>query len=216
MNPDELNFAKGNGLLPVIAQDAETGRVLMQAYMNKEALEKTQASGKLTLFSRTKKRLWTKGETSGNVLRVKELLADCDSDCLLAKVEPAGPACHTGQDTCFGEENRHGVAEEQKPPDGDQATSVSFLASLEDFLRKRQTADPAESYTARLFAKGVKHIAKKLGEEAVEVVLESEAGERQRFVEEAADLLYHLDVLLIAKGLGLADIVHELKTRHKQ
>ncbi len=216
MNPDKLNFAKGNGLLPVIAQDAETGRVLMQAFMNKEALEKTQALGKLTLFSRTKKRLWTKGETSGNVLRVKELMADCDGDCLLAKVESAGPACHTGQDTCFGEENRWTVTDKQQSPEGDQEATVSFLASLETFLRKRQTADPAESYTARLFAKGIKHIAKKLGEEAVELVLESETGERQRFVEEAADLLYHLDVLLIAKGLGLSDIVDELKSRHRQ
>ncbi len=214
MNLDTLNFTKGNGLIPVIAQDVTTGKVLMQAYMNREALDRTLAEKKLTFYSRSKNRLWTKGETSGNVLLVKELLTDCDSDCLLAKVEPLGPACHTGQDTCFGEQNPSSNITGQSP-EREQGGDLSFLDKLYTLLRERKNACPEKSYTARLFAAGPKQIAKKLGEEAVELILEAENGERKRFTEEAADLVYHLVVLLIAKGLKLSDIVRELEARHK-
>lgn len=212
MNTEKLNFDKSGGLLPVVAQDAETNIVLMQGWINREALAKTMESGKLTFFSRSKNRLWTKGESSGNFLLVKDILADCDNDCLLAKVEPAGPACHTGQDTCFGEDNT--LAGRKAADKEDEHGGLAFLDELESILRSRQSADPSISYTARLFASGPGRIAKKVGEEAVELILEAESGDRQRFVEEAADLLYHMDVLLIHRGMGWKDVVDELRVRH--
>lgn len=208
-----LKFDGPGGLLPVVVQDAVSKAVLMQAWMNKEALDISIKSGKLTFFSRSKKRLWTKGETSGNFLLVKELLADCDQDCLLAKVTPVGPVCHTGEDTCFGEENV--PVKEKKDESGDDAGSPGFLLELEKVLKKRKLADTSESYTARLLQAGNKRIAKKLGEEAVELILEAEQGDRQRFVEEAADLLYHLNVLIIGREMGWKDVIQELEGRHK-
>ncbi len=175
-----LNFDGPGGLLPVVVQDSVSKVVLMQAWMNKEALDMSIKSGKLTFFSRSKNRLWTKGETSGNYLMVKELLADCDQDCLLAKVEPVGPVCHTGEDTCFGEVNFR--AKERKDESGDDAGSPAFLLELEKVLKSRKLAGSSESYTARLLQAGNKRIAKKLGEEAVELILEAEQGDRQRFV----------------------------------
>ncbi len=214
MDTDTLNFKKSSGLIPVIVQDARTGFVLMQGWMNREALDKTKAQGTVTFFSRSKKRLWTKGETSGNFLRVKNILADCDRDCLLIKAIPSGPVCHTGQETCFGETK---TAEDTQYPAGNKqpGDELLFLGELEQLLRKRKTADPEKSYTSMLLASGPKRIAKKLGEEAVELVLEADNNDDKRFIEEAADLLYHLDVLLISRSLGLRDIVRELKNRHK-
>lgn len=212
MDPNTLNFGKSGDLLPVIVQDDFTHRVLMQAWMNKEALVQTMDTGKLTFFSRSRNRLWTKGETSGNVLFLTKIMTDCDKDCLLVKARPAGPACHTGDDTCFGEENKSAEII-QKAVEGDN-DRLGFLNELERLLIGRKTADPSTSYTARLFKAGPKRIAKKLGEEVVELVLEAETGERQRFIEEAADLLYHLDVLLIARGMGWKEVVRELRNRH--
>ncbi len=205
MNIDNLDYGKGGGLIPVIAQDIKSGRVLMQAWMNRRAVDVSLETGKLTFYSRSRNSLWTKGETSGNYLLVKELIPDCDKDSLLAKVEPTGPVCHTGSDTCFGEEN----------PVRGASAGPDFLLQLEDLLKQRKGADPETSYTSKLFTKGLKRIAKKVGEEAVELVLEAENTDNQRFTEEAADLLYHLEVLLLAKGLGISDVIDELRTRYK-
>jgi len=205
-----LDFSKGGGLMPVIVQNQNTHQVLMQAWMNREALEATLAKRRLTLFSRKKQRLWMKGESSGNYMEVLSIHPDCDKDCLLIGVNPAGPACHTGTVSCF---DQQGTA--MKEPGRDQEPDLEFLVKLETLLRNRRQADPKTSYTASLFAAGIKQIAKKTGEEAVELILEAEQDDRQRFIEEAADLLYHLNVLLIAKGMGLQEIVSELKKRHK-
>ncbi len=205
MNIDDLDFGKGGGLIPVIAQDINSGRVLMQAWMNKRALEVSIESGRLTFFSRSRNRLWTKGETSGNYLLLKELIPDCDKDSLLARVEPTGPVCHTGNDSCFGSESLI----------RDISTGPLFLLQLEGLLKQRMGADPQTSYTSRLFEKGVKKIAKKVGEEAVELVLEAENTDSQRFIEEAADLIYHLEVLLLAKGLDISGVIGELRDRYK-
>ena len=212
-NLNELNFEKTGGLLPVVVQDAATNVVLMQAWMNREALDQTLDTGRVTFYSRSKNRLWTKGESSGNVLHLKEIMADCDNDSLLAKVEPAGPTCHTGDDTCFGEDNRStgGMLSGFE----DRHGSLDFLEELEQLLESRKSADPSKSYTARLLQEGPKRIAKKMGEEAVELILEAEKGEDQRFIEEAADLLYHMDVLLVARELGWKDVVKELQGRHQ-
>lgn len=214
IEPGTLDFSKGRGLIPVIIQDAETKQVLMQAFMNPEAFEQTIKTGRVTFFSRSKNRLWTKGESSGNFLEVIEMLADCDNDCLLIKVKPLGPACHTGAVSCFDSQADFSPAVGRL--DG-QAVSgqLAFLGYLEALLRDRQKADPEKSYTARLFASGPKRIAKKLGEEAVELALEAENGEPERFTEEAADLIYHLSVLLISKGLGWEEVIRELEKRHK-
>ncbi len=202
MDPETLNFSKGGGLIPAIVQDAASGSVLMQAYMNRDALNRTLSTGKVTFFSRSKQKLWTKGETSGNYLLLGEILADCDRDCLLIRARPQGPACHTGQNSCFGVQ-----AEDDRP-------SLLFLHTLENLLRDRKNADPGSSYTARLLAEGPKKIAKKLGEEAVEVVLEAEQGSRERLIEEAADLVYHLSVLLLSRELSWEDVAAELEKRH--
>ncbi|MDR1601430.1 MAG: bifunctional phosphoribosyl-AMP cyclohydrolase/phosphoribosyl-ATP diphosphatase HisIE [Tannerella sp.] len=195
-----LNFGKLGGLIPAVIQDAQTGRILMLGFMNEEAYRKTVETKKVTFFSRTKQRLWTKGETSGNFLHTVEILADCDRDTLLIKVRPDGPVCHTGNDTCFGETNGEGL---------------SFLACLQDFIERRHREMPEGSYTTALFNDGVNRMAQKVGEEAVETVIEATNGTDERFIYEASDLIYHLMVLLTSKGYRLDDIARELKKRHK-
>ncbi|MDY4043451.1 MAG: bifunctional phosphoribosyl-AMP cyclohydrolase/phosphoribosyl-ATP diphosphatase HisIE [Marinifilaceae bacterium] len=186
------------GLIPAIIQDADTRVVLMQGYMNPESLDITQQTGKVCFFSRSRQRLWTKGEESGHFLLVKEILADCDRDSLLVKVKPVGPTCHTGQDTCWNEKNRE----------------KDFLFYLENYLRERQHDSPEESYTARLIQRGINKVAQKVGEEAVELVIEAKDDNADLFLNEAADLLYHYLVLLIAKGSRLEDVLGILRERH--
>lgn len=186
------------GLIPAIIQDADTRVVLMQGYMNPESLDITQQTGKVCFFSRSRQRLWTKGEESGHFLLVKEILADCDRDSLLVKVKPVGPTCHTGQDTCWNEKNRE----------------KDFLFYFENYLRERQHDSPEESYTARLIQRGINKVAQKVGEEAVELVIEAKDDNADLFLNEAADLLYHYLVLLIAKGSRLEDVLGILRERH--
>jgi phosphoribosyl-ATP pyrophosphohydrolase/phosphoribosyl-AMP cyclohydrolase len=218
IDPNTLDFAKGHGLLPVIIQDDSTREVLMQAWMNREALEKTLLTGLATFYSRSKKRLWTKGETSGNHLEVRRISSDCDQDCLLLWVHPRGPACHTGRISCFRREEPGagpaGGFEGQEASGTASGEGFAFLTKLQKVLRERAGSDPQTSYTARLLSAGPKRIAKKLGEEAVELALEAEHGTAERFREEAADLVYHLSVLLISKGMGWEDILVELERRH--
>ncbi len=199
MEPD---FAKmPDGLLPAVVQDARTGVVLMLGYMNAEALAATRESGYVTFFSRSKQRLWTKGERSGHTLRMRELRLDCDQDALLVKAEPAGPVCHTGDDTCWGERNQ----------------PAHFLETLESIIHARQAAGETEgSYTARLLASGLNKVAQKVGEEAVETVIEALGDNRERLLEETADLLYHLLVLLAAKNVRLEEVEAVLQARHAQ
>jgi phosphoribosyl-ATP pyrophosphohydrolase/phosphoribosyl-AMP cyclohydrolase len=194
-----MDFKKLNGLIPAIIQDADTGRVLMLGFMNREALERTRKEGKVTFYSRTRKRLWTKGEESGNFLHVVDILEDCDRDTLLIKARPDGPVCHTGSDTCFDEKNR----KEQ-----------GFLYVLQDLIDRRKKEMPEGSYTAALFMSGIDHIARKVGEEAIELVIESKDGRDDRFLDESADLVYHLLVLLSARGFGIGDVVQVLQDRH--
>jgi phosphoribosyl-ATP pyrophosphohydrolase/phosphoribosyl-AMP cyclohydrolase len=196
-----MDFTKLNGIIPAIIQDAATGRVLMLGFMNREALDKTRSEGRVTFFSRTKNRLWTKGEESGNFLIVKEILEDCDADTLLIKAIPGGPVCHTGSDTCFMETNRGGTA---------------FLTTLQELIQKRKEEMPDNSYTTRLFNQGINRIAQKVGEEAVELVIESKDPDDSRFLNEAADLVYHLMVLLAARGYGIIDVTRILEERHQQ
>ncbi len=196
----ELNFDKLGGLVPAIVQDAKTSVVLMLGFMNKEALAQTEKAGRVTFFSRSKNRLWTKGETSGNFLNVVQIIVDCDQDTLLIKANPVGPACHTGADTCFQEENKAGF---------------SFLTELQDLLEDRKANPPAGSYTASLFSEGIKRMAQKVGEEGVEVALEALGDQDDKLVSEAADLLFHLQVLLIAKGHRLETVISELQSRHQ-
>lgn len=199
LRTDQLDFAKNDGLLPAVIQDAGTGKVLMLGYMNREALEKTLREKVVTFFSRSKGRLWTKGETSGNYLHLVSILADCDQDTLLVKVKPAGPACHTGSDTCWDEIN---VAED-------------FLHHLESVIRDRRANPSDNSYTASLFQKGINKIAQKVGEEAVELVIEAKDENDELFLNEAADLLFHYLVLLNAKGKKLDDVIGILEGRHR-
>ncbi len=194
-----LNYNKLNGLIPAIIQDAKTNQVLMLGFMNAEALKKTQEEGKVTFFSRTKNRLWTKGETSGNFLNVVSIKEDCDEDTLLIRVNPVGEVCHTGSDTCFQEVNR----------------DDAFLYDLERVILDRKNKPHTKSYTASLFKKGINKIAQKVGEEAVEVVIEAKDDNRDLFLNEAADLLYHLEVLLVAKGVKLQEVVEILRNRHE-
>ena len=196
----KINFTKMADLVPAIIQDVETGRVLMLGFMNKEALQKTQQSGKVTFYSRSKKRLWTKGETSGNFLLVKNIRQDCDSDTLLIKAAPTGPVCHKGQDTCFGELN---------------IATYGFLDTLQEIISERKKNPKTDSYTTRLFTHGIKKMAQKLGEEATETAIEAVDGSKERLVEESADLLYHLLVMLQAKDLDLDRVVAALESRHK-
>lgn len=195
-----LDFSKADGLIPVIVQDADSSKVLMLGFMNEEALSKTKKEGKVTFFSRTKNRLWTKGETTGHFLLVKEILVDCDRDTLLIKAHPQGPTCHTGADTCFNEVN-----------DG----RLSFLEQLTGIIKDRHLQPSEKSYTSSLFAKGINKVAQKVGEEAVEVVIEAKDDNRELFLNESADLLFHLMILLEAKGSSLAEVADILKQRHK-
>ncbi len=195
-----LDFEKGGGLLPAIIQDDTTGKVLMLGYMNAESLEKTKETGKVTFYSRSKNRLWTKGETSNNFLIVRSILEDCDNDTLLIKADPQGPTCHTGSDTCFDEINKGGI---------------SFLDHLMATIEDRRDNPSDESYTASLFKKGVNKVAQKVGEEAVEVVIEAKDDNDELFLNESADLLFHLMVLLAHKGYKLEDVVKVLEGRHK-
>jgi len=195
----KIDFAKfESGLAPAIIQDFQTGKVLMLGYMNEEALAKTQKENKVVFFSRSKKRLWMKGEESGNILHVKEILADCDNDAILIKAAPAGPVCHTGADTCWNEKN---------DPD--------FLKQLENIIQQRKNETSEQSYTASLFKAGINKIAQKVGEEAVELVIESKDNNEVLFLNEAADLLFHYLVLLAAKGSSLDGVIEILKGRHK-
>jgi phosphoribosyl-AMP cyclohydrolase / phosphoribosyl-ATP pyrophosphohydrolase len=200
-----INFDKSpDGLLPAIIQDHQTSRVLMLGYMNAEAYQKTEAEGIVTFFSRSKNRLWTKGETSSNFLHVKELRIDCDGDTILIKAQPDGPTCHTGADTCFDEINTG----EANPGRG------QFLNHLQGIIRERKNAPAEDSYTARLFQKGVNKIAQKVGEEAVELVIEAKDTNDELFKGEAADLLFHYLVLLEHRGIDLDEIIGELQSRH--
>ena len=196
MNPDFSKYH--DGLVPVIIQDAISNKVLMLGFMNEEALNKTNTEGKVTFFSRSKQRLWTKGETSNNFLLIKEIISDCDNDTLLIKVSPTGPVCHTGADTCFNENN-----------------SSFSLEKLEFVIAERKNNPTPSSYTSSLFAKGINKIAQKVGEEAVELVIESKDDNKEKFLGEAADLLYHYLVLLQAKNYKLEDVVNILAQRHK-
>ena len=196
----ELNFDKMNGLVPAIIQDNYTQKVLMLGFMNEEAYKKTVETGKVTFFSRTRQTLWTKGETSGNLLHVVSIKADCDNDSLLIKVHPDGPVCHTGTDTCWGEKNE---------------ADICFLSYLQDFIEKRHQEMPEKSYTTSLFKSGVNRMAQKVGEEAVETVIEATNGTDERLIYEASDLIYHLIVLLTSKGMRIEDLARELQKRHK-
>lgn len=195
-----LDFEKTAGMIPAIIQDNETNKVLMLGYMNSEALEKTQNTGLVTFFSRTKNRLWTKGEESGNFLKVVSIKDDCDHDTLLIKINPVGPVCHTGADTCFEENNKE---------------DIMFLKYLQIFIEKRFQEKPEGSYTTSLFESGLNRMAQKVGEEAIETVIEATNGTDDRLVYEAADMIYHLIVLLTSKGLSIEDLARELKKRHK-
>lgn len=195
---DGLDFEKGDGLLPVIVQNAVSGRVLMLGYMNREALEKTIQTGKVTFWSRSKQRLWTKGETSENYLNFVDVASDCDRDALLVLANPQGPTCHLGRESCFG----------------DMAPAHEFLAQLEKILAERKNASAQSSYTASLYARGTKRIAQKVGEEAVETALAATVHDREETINEASDLVYHLLVLLQKENLDWATIVANLKKRH--
>ncbi|MCK4879727.1 MAG: bifunctional phosphoribosyl-AMP cyclohydrolase/phosphoribosyl-ATP diphosphatase HisIE [Bacteroidales bacterium] len=200
-----MDFQKLNGIVPAIIQDARTETVLMLGFMTPEALEKTRKEGKVTFFSRTKRRLWTKGEESGNFLQVVDILEDCDHDTLLIKANPAGPVCHTGSDTCFNEENSV-----TQHPQG-----IDFIGQLQQLIHTRREEMPEGSYTTSLFSKGINKIAQKVGEEAVELVIESKDNNDSLFLNEAADLVYHLLVLLSAKGFDIKDVAGILEQRHK-
>ncbi len=195
----ELDFDKMNGLIPAVIQDNETRKVLMLGFMNEDAYRKTVETGKVTFFSRTKKRLWTKGEESGHFLNVVSIKSDCDNDTLLIMVNPVGPVCHTGTDTCWGEKN-------EEP--------IMFLKNLQDFIDRRHVEMPEGSYTTSLFKSGVNKMAQKVGEEAVETVIEATNGTGDRLIYEGADLIYHLIVLLTSKGYSLEDLARELQERH--
>jgi phosphoribosyl-AMP cyclohydrolase / phosphoribosyl-ATP pyrophosphohydrolase len=191
-----IDFSKTNGLVPVIIQNYQNQQVLMLGYMNEEAFAKTQAEGKVTFFSRSKNRLWTKGETSGNFLNVKDILIDCDNDTILIKADPIGPTCHTGSTTCFKEE-----------------TAKGFLYELQQTIAQRIDENDLDSYTNKLFRKGINKVAQKVGEEAVELVIEAKDNNEDLFKNEAADLLYHLLILLKTKGVKLEDVELVLKNR---
>ncbi|UGU15990.1 bifunctional phosphoribosyl-AMP cyclohydrolase/phosphoribosyl-ATP diphosphatase HisIE [Sinomicrobium kalidii] len=196
-----IDFNKDNGLVPAIVQDVETKTVLMLGYMNEEAYQKTVESGKVTFYSRSKQRLWTKGEESGNFLYLEDIKVDCDRDTLLVKAKPEGPTCHTGTDTCWNEDNISGFG---------------FLSVLEGVIRDRKENNSSESYVSSLFSKGMNKIAQKVGEEAVEVVIEAKDNRDDLFLNESADLLFHYLILLQAKGYTLADVEKILRDRHKK
>lgn len=195
-----MDFDKMNGLVPAIIQDNVTCKVLMLGFMNKEAYDKTLETGKVTFFSRTKNRLWTKGEESGNFLNVVSIKEDCDQDTLLIQVNPVGPVCHTGTDTCWGEKN--------------EIEDIMFLKHLQNFIDKRYQEMPEGSYTTSLFQSGINRMAQKMGEEAVEMIIEATNGSDDRMVYEGSDMIYHLIVLLTSKGYRIEDLIRELKERH--
>lgn len=194
-----IDYSKLNGLIPAIIQDAQTYKVLMLGFMNEEAYKKTIETGKVTFFSRTKNRLWIKGEESGHYLNVVEILPDCDNDTLLIKVNPVGATCHTGSDTCWNETNKN---------------EIGFLSYLQDFISKRKEEMPDGSYTTSLFKSGTRKISQKVGEESVETIIGAMANDDENLIYEAGDLLYHLIVLLTHKGFRIEDVVNELKKRH--
>lgn len=196
-----VDFNKEGGLVPAVVQDFSTGKVLMLGYMNEEALEKTRAEGKVTFFSRSKNRLWTKGESSGNFLHVKDILLDCDSDALLIKADPAGPVCHTGNDTCWNEKN---------------SGKTAFLDHLKAVIKERRSNPTEKSYTSSLFEKGINKVAQKVGEEAVELVIEAKDQNKDLFLGEAADLIFHFLVLLEAKEYDLDEVLEVLIQRHSK
>ena len=196
----KIDFQKCGGLVPAIIQDAQTKVVLMLGYMNEEAFKKTQESGLVTFYSRSRQCLWTKGETSGNYLHLVDIKVDCDNDTLLIQANPDGPTCHKGTDTCWGEEN--------KP------NSLLFLSELNDFIEKRYKEMPEGSYTTSLFKDGLNRMAQKVGEEALELVIEATNGTNDRLIYEGSDMLYHLIVLLTSKGLRIEDMAKELMERH--
>lgn len=195
-----IDFEKCGGLVPVIIQDADTKTVLMLGYMNQEAYEKTLSTGLVTFYSRSRQCLWTKGETSNNFLHLVDIKVDCDNDTLLVKVHPDGPTCHKGTDTCWGEEN--------------EASPLLFLSELSNFIEKRHQEMPEGSYTTSLFRDGLNRMAQKVGEEALELVIEATNGTNERLVYEGSDMLYHLIVLLTHKGLRIEDMAAELRERH--
>ncbi|MCR5850005.1 MAG: bifunctional phosphoribosyl-AMP cyclohydrolase/phosphoribosyl-ATP diphosphatase HisIE [Bacteroidaceae bacterium] len=195
-----IDFQKCGGLVPAIIQDAKTKTVLMLGYMNEESLKKTQETGLVTFYSRSRQCLWTKGETSGNCLHVVSIKSDCDNDTLLIQANPDGPTCHTGTDTCWGEENR--------------PNPLLFLSELNDFIEKRYREMPEGSYTTSLFRDGLNRMAQKVGEEALELVIEATNGTNERLIYEGSDMLYHLIVLLTSKGLRIEDMAAELMERH--
>lgn len=195
-----IDFDKGEGLVPAIIQDSSTLRVLMLGYMNREAYDKTVQTGLVTFYSRSRKCLWTKGETSGNYLKLVDTKVDCDNDTLLVKAVPQGPVCHTGTDTCWGETN--------------EASPLLFLSELSDFIECRHREMPEGSYTTSLFRDGLNRMAQKVGEEALELVIEATNGTDERLVYEGSDMLYHLIVLLTSKGLRIEDLARELQERH--
>jgi phosphoribosyl-ATP pyrophosphohydrolase/phosphoribosyl-AMP cyclohydrolase len=196
-----IDFEKGNGLVPAIIQDATTKNVLMLGYMNEEAYERTLETGLVTFYSRSRQCLWTKGETSGNVLHLVSIKSDCDSDTLLVRVHPEGPTCHKGTDTCWGESNK--------------TEPLQFLSELQDFIERRHEEMPEGSYTTSLFRDGLNRMAQKVGEEALEAVIEAVNGTPERLIYECSDMFYHLIVLLTSKGLRIEDVARELQTRHQ-
>ncbi len=195
-----IDFEKMNGLVPAIIQDAETKKVLMLGYMNREAYEKTLSTKKVTFFSRARQCLWTKGEESGNFLNLVDIKIDCDQDTLLVTVHPDGPTCHKGTDTCWGEKN--------------ESSPLLFLTELQNFIEKRHKEMPEGSYTTSLFRDGLNRMAQKVGEEALEAVIEAVNGSNERLIYEISDMFYHLIVLLTSKGLRIEDVVSELECRH--
>jgi phosphoribosyl-ATP pyrophosphohydrolase/phosphoribosyl-AMP cyclohydrolase len=196
---DQIDFSKGKGLVPVVIQDNNTLQVLMLGYMNEEAFNKTSEEKRVTFFSRSKNRFWTKGETSGNYLEVVEILSDCDNDSIIIKANPTGPTCHTGSTSCFGEETARG-----------------FIYQLEHVISQRIEKNSEKSYTNKLFKKGINKVAQKVGEEAVELIIEAKDNNIDLFKNEAADLLYHFLILLKAKGVSLENIEEVLKERHRK
>ncbi|WP_305841624.1 bifunctional phosphoribosyl-AMP cyclohydrolase/phosphoribosyl-ATP diphosphatase HisIE [Photobacterium leiognathi] len=200
-----INWEKVAGLIPAIVQDNASGQVLMLGYMNEDALQKTLDTKQVTFWSRTKERLWTKGETSGNVLQLKSIQLDCDQDTILVQVDPIGPTCHLNTTTCFDSDES-----------GIQPPSLVFLHQLEQLLASRKGADPESSYTANLYARGTKRISQKVGEEGVEVALAATSGDKAELVCESADLIYHLLVLLQDQGLSLSDVTNKLQERHNK
>jgi phosphoribosyl-ATP pyrophosphohydrolase/phosphoribosyl-AMP cyclohydrolase len=215
LNPSSLDWEKVSNLMPVVIQNAQSLRVLMLGYMNAEALEKTLETGKVTFFSRTKNRLWTKGEESGHFLNVVSIAQDCDADTLLIQVEPIGPTCHTGATSCFEAAPAAVSAEAAQDFSAINAQDLAFLSQLEALIQQRKKDAPDSSYTAKLFAQGTKRIAQKVGEEGVEIALAATVHNQEEMLNEGADLIFHLLVLLQQEKASLADVVAVLKARHQ-